>query len=247
MNPTIYMIKLLLLVCLVTGVGIASEAKIDKLLEQLSQRVYRKSYEKLNAIEKEKIVQNYDKRERIYVLASKAGLHNTGDYKEHMIMVGKEYAMHLFLQKHREGIVISKKEIQNYYDAHKQDYTTVHAYTLVRKNKEDLDAYLRVLQSTSKDKIEETFVALAKEHSQHPKKEKGGDMGFLGYTTMVKPFGQEMFALRNNTYTLKPFKTVLGWHIVYVKERKYTPLEKVKKSIEDILRAKKYKEWFSTL
>ena len=247
MNQTIYTIKLLLLICLSIGIATAEETPKVKMLEQLSQREHRKPYEKLSAIEKEKIVQNYEKRERIYALAHKEELHHSSAYKEYMQMVGKEQAMRLFLQKHRDGITIGKKEMQNYYDAHKQDYTTVHAYTLVRKNKEDLDAYLGVLRLASKDKIEETFIELAKKYSQHPSKEKGGDMGFLGYTTMAKPFGQKMFALKNNTYTIKPFKTVLGWHIVYIKERKYTPLEKVKKSIEDNLRAKIYKEWFSTL
>jgi parvulin-like peptidyl-prolyl isomerase len=229
------------------GICIAEETKKDKVIEQLSQREYRKSYENLNTIEKERIVQNYEKRERIYILGTKAGMQESSKYKEHMEMVGKEQVMRLFLEKHRDGIVISKKEMQSYYDAHKQDYTTVHAYTLVRKNEKELDAYLKVLKSSSKAELEQTFITLAKKHSQHPNKEKGGDMGFVGYTTIVKPFGKETFALKDNSYTIKPFKTVLGWHIVYAKEKKVISFEKVKKSIEDNLRTKTYIEWFKAL
>ena len=243
----IYTIKLLLLVCISASTAIAEETKIDKLLEHLSQREYRKSYENLTTIEKEKIVQNYDKRKRIYALARAAELHNSSAYKEYMQMVGKEYAMRLFLQKHRDSIVVPLKDIQSYYDAHIQDYTSVHAFTLVRKNKKELDAYLKILASTDDAKLMEAFTALAKQHSQHPRKDKGGDMGFIGYTTIAKPFGKEAFSLKDNTYTTHPFRTVLGWHIVYVKERKIIPFKEVKKKIEDTLKFNIYKKWFSAL
>ena len=241
------MIKVLLLVCLSINVAIAEEKKIDKLLEQLSQREYRKSYENLNTAEKEKIVQSYDKRKRIYALASAEKLHKSNAYKEHMKMVGKEYAMRLFLQKHKESIVVPLKDIQGYYDTHIQNYTFVHAFTIVRKNKKDLDTYLKVLALTDEADLIEVFSTLAKKHSQHPSKDKGGDMGFIGYTTIVKPFGKEAFSLKDNTYTSHPFKTILGWHIVYVKERRITPLKEVKKSIEDNLKVNIYKKWFSAL
>jgi parvulin-like peptidyl-prolyl isomerase len=174
-------------------------------------------------------------------------MQESSKYKEYMEMIGKEQVMRLFLEKHRDGIVIDKKEMQSYYEEHKQDYTSVHAYTLVRKNEKELDAYLEVLKSSSKAEREKTFIMLAKKHSQHPKKEQGGDLGFVGYTTIVKPFGKEAFALKDNSYTLKPFKTVLGWHIVYAKEKKVISFEKVKKSIENTLRTKAYREWFKVL
>jgi parvulin-like peptidyl-prolyl isomerase len=247
MKQTLQVAQAIVLVCLCSIALMAKEIPKEKLLEQLSHRYYMKAYENLKPMEKEKIVQKYEKRERIYTWASKAGIQSSDAYKEYMQIVGEEQAMRLFLQKHREGIVISKKEMQSYYDLHKQEYTRVHAYTLVRKNKKELEDYLKVLRSSSKENLEQTFMHLAKKYSQHPKKAKGGDMGFVAYNTIVQPFGEKVFALKSNNYSNKPFKTVLGWHLVYVKERKMVSFEKVKKVIEDTLISKRYMEWFKSL
>ncbi len=247
MKKTPQVIQAILLVCLCTITLMAEGSPKEKILEQLSHRYYMKAYDKLKPTEKEKVVQKYEKRERIYAMALKANIQSSDAYKEYMQLVGKEQAMRLFLQKHRDGILISKKEMQNYYNLHKQKYTRVHAYTLVRKDKKDLEGYLKILQSSSKKDLEQTFIDLAKKYSQHPRRARGGDMGFVSYNTIVQPFGEKAFALKANTYTKKPFKTILGWHLVYVKERKMIPFEKVKKGIEGILKTKRYREWFESL
>ncbi len=236
---------ILIILCSMTLV--ASETPKEKLLERLSRMKYMKSYSDLTAQEKKKIDSRYSKRERIYLLATKAGMQNTDKYKEYMKIAGEEYAMRLFLQDHKSNIVINEKDIQNYYDKHIQDYRRVHAYTIVRKDKKDLEEYLKILQSTTPQKLEQVFTDLAKKYSQHPRKAKGGDLGFIAYRTMVRPFGEKAFALKENSYTKKPFKTTLGWHLVYVKEQKTISLKKVKKSIKNILISKKYKEWFRSL
>lgn len=53
--------------------------------------------------------------------------------------------------------------------------------------------------------------------------------------------------LKEGSFTHKPFHTALGWQLVYVKEKKVTPLNKVKDSIKSILTEKKYRKWFKTL
>lgn len=241
------MIKVCVLLLISTGLLAAEESYRDKMLEKLSQKQYHKSYSSLNTTQKEQVENNYDKRARIYTLAKKANIEQSSAYEDHMKMLGKEYAMRLFLQQHRENISITVQEMKMYYNLNKRDYTTLHAYTLVRSQKEDLGAYLKVLKSTPKEALEKTFITLAKAHSQHPRKSVGGDMGMIGYNTMAKPFGEKAFALEDNSYTTTPFKTVLGWHIVYVKMRKVTPFQKVKKRIEENLKAKKYKKWFGEL
>jgi parvulin-like peptidyl-prolyl isomerase len=72
-------------------------------------------------------------------------------------------------------------------------------------------------------------------------------MGFVGYSSVVQPFGKEAFALKENSFCQKPFETTLGWHALFVKEKRVTPLQKAKNRIEAILRRQKYKKWFETL
>ncbi len=236
-----------ILLCVLSLQAMAGDTQKEKLLNQLSNRTYMKDYKSLKSAQKDAILEKYNKRERIYNLASKSGVQNSDEYKEHMKIVAKEHAMRLYLQKHRAAIKVSKKELQDYYDAHKRDYTQIHAYTIVRKNKKDLQKYLKILKKSSQKKLEKTFKDLALKYSQHPAKAKSGDLGFIAYNTMVQPFGVEAFALKVNSYTKKPFKTVLGWHLVYVKERKIYSLEKMKKNIEGILISQKYREWFKSL
>ncbi len=216
----------------------AEDTQKEKILEQLSQRTYMKEYKSLKSTQQVSILEKYKKRERVYSLASKAGVQDTKEYKEYINMLAKEYTMRLFLQKHRDAIVISQKQLESYYDAHKRDYTLVHAYTIVRKNKKDLLKYLAVLHKSSQKNLEETFKTLALKYSQHPAKTRSGDMGFIAYNTIIEPFGEKAFALKDNSYTKEPFKTVLGWHLVYVKNKKLIPLEKVKDSIKAILLSK---------
>jgi parvulin-like peptidyl-prolyl isomerase len=61
---------------------------------------------------------------------------------------------------------------------------------------------------------------------------------------MVQPFGKEAFRLKENEMTELPVKTILGYHVIYVEERKVKPLEEVQAEIENVLREKKYREAF---
>jgi len=243
-------VQVMVLLLLSQNVAQAKEIRNDKVLEKLSHMKYMKSYKELQPAQKEKIIQHHEKRERIYALATKAGIQKSDVYKEYMLIVRKESAMRIFLQKHREGIKVSEPEIKEYYKNNIRNYTAVHAYTIVRNNKEgekDIQSYIKQLEQTPKEKQFALFQKLAKKYSLHPKKSLGGDMGFVGYRTIIQPFGKEAFALKDGTFTHKPFHTALGWHVVYVKERKITPLEKVKASIEVTLRGEKYREWFEKL
>ncbi len=243
-------IMLVIVLFLCHNTLIAQDRFKQKELDGLSSLRYYKKFDSLNYIEKKTILQKYNKREHIYLLATKAGVQKTDVYKEHMKLIGKEQAMRLFLTNHRQNIKITKPQMKTYYEKHIRDYTSVHAYTIVRNNKkgkQNIQSYIKQLEQTPKSKQFVLFKELAKKYSLHPRRSKGGDLGFIRYGTMVQPFGKEAFRLKEGTFNHKPFWTTLGWHIVYIKERGITPFVKAKKNIEDILRSQKYKKWFNTL
>jgi len=58
-----------------------------------------------------------------------------------------------------------------------------------------------------------SFEKLAKEASNCPSSEKGGDLGFFGKGQMVKPFERKVFDMDVGDVS-KPVKTEFGYHLI---------------------------------
>lgn len=63
------------------------------------------------------------------------------------------------------------------------------------------------------EKDEGTFEEMAKEHSEGPSGDDGGDLGFFGRGKMAKPFEKKAFELDVGEIS-DPVKTEFGWHLI---------------------------------
>jgi peptidyl-prolyl cis-trans isomerase C len=65
-------------------------------------------------------------------------------------------------------------------------------------------------QATAKDA---DFAALAKQSSEGPSKDRGGDLGFFGRKQMVPAFDTAVFSMKKGEVSA-PVRTKFGWHII---------------------------------
>lgn len=144
-----------------------------------------------------------------------------------------EVALGAILQKlERQGVTVSEKEMQEYYETNKNDMTQIRArHILVDTEKEAADLKSRIDAG-------EDFAELAKEYSKDGSAAQGGDLGFFGKGRMVQPFEDAAFALKVGEVS-DPVKTQFGYHLIKVEERKVPTFADVAPEIKEELTRQK--------
>lgn len=113
------------------------------------------------------------------------------------------------------NIKVSDDEVESFYKENEDKFVTpsqVKASHILVKEEEKIN------QISDKIKAGESFEDLAKENSNCPSGQNGGDLGFFGKGKMVPEFETAAFALGLNEIS-EPFKTDFGFHIVKVTDK----------------------------
>ena len=138
-----------------------------------------------------------------------------------------EIVISLSLEKHL-GKDIDDKKIKAYFDENKAAYDGSErraSHVLVDTREMKTDAELaQALEKIKKVKAEvdsgKDFAEVAKQYSDCPSKDKGGDLSFFKRKgQMVEPFAAAAFALKVGQLS-DPVKTPFGYHIIKVTEIK---------------------------
>jgi peptidyl-prolyl cis-trans isomerase C len=165
--------------------------------------------------------------------------------------VEKEQAIQQWIEKNfLEKSTISEEETKAYYDGHPEMFVqpeSVRArHILIKVDPKAADTE----KATARKKIEEIqkklkdggdFEALAKELSEDPSRERGGDLGYFTKGRMVKPFEEAAFSLPVGQ--VSPIvETTFGYHLIEVLDRKpegKTSYEDAKERIRQVLKNEK--------
>jgi peptidyl-prolyl cis-trans isomerase D len=163
---------------------------------------------------------------------------------QYMVFRPKEY---------RDKVEVSEEEIKTYYEVNIDDFVMqkqVRARHILIKVSPDADpqgveeARKRAEEILARAKKGEDFVSLAKQYSEGPTAEKGGDLGYFPRGRMVKEFEEAAFSLNPGELSTV-VRTQFGFHIIKVedvKEERTQSLDEVRKSIESTLRDQKAQE-----
>jgi len=74
------------------------------------------------------------------------------------------------------------------------------------------------------------FAELARQHSNGPTSDRGGNLGWFQAQQMVEAFGKALKSLEKGQYTSQPVETRFGWHVIKLEDVR----DKEKPKFEDI-------------
>jgi peptidyl-prolyl cis-trans isomerase SurA len=155
----------------------------------------------------------------------------------------------------RSNVVVSDKEIEEYYAANKEKFGDEKENLKIRQilfvAPED-DSQKPAVEDRARDIMQrinrgEDFAQLAKEFSEDPSRQFGGDLGYISVGSALKEIEEEAFTLKTGEVS-KPFWSPAGLHIIKLEDRiKGEGIERVRDRINAILFQKafelKYHEW----
>jgi peptidyl-prolyl cis-trans isomerase D len=132
--------------------------------------------------------------------------------------------LHFNPDAYKSDVRITDEQISDYFNSHPAEFKTekrVKARHILFKAGEEADEATSESQKAQAMKIYEMaktgkdFSDLAKQYSEGPSKDQGGDLGWFTRDRMVKPFSDKAFAMAQDEIS-EPVRTSFGWHIIKV-------------------------------
>jgi peptidyl-prolyl cis-trans isomerase C len=195
-------------------------------------RLNRRSRQALDDPERlRQFVENHVLARLIFREGERRGFADDAEIERQVNDLKRRLVIQKVMQEHQSAPV-TDEEVQAYYDAHPQEFTTDRvkaSHILVKEEALAKDLHAQLSKDPAK------FEDLAKEHSiDRSNSSKGGDLGFFGRGRMVKEFEEAAFALGEDGQISDPVQTRFGYHIIKRTGRedgKPKPFDEVKNQI----------------
>ncbi len=142
-----------------------------------------------------------------------------------------------------EEVTVTDEEIKDYYELNPDEFKepkTVEARHIlfttgpdstpeeIEEKKKKAEEVLEMARAEGAD-----FGELAKEYSEGPSKDRGGDLGAFTKDRMVKPFADKAFSMEAGEIS-EPVKTQFGWHIIKVEKVNEASEQSLEEAAEEI-------------
>ena len=155
----------------------------------------------------------------------KQGFNDEGELRDYI-----EQSLYFF-KATTEGLEVTDKQIKDYYEQNKALYTEIRASHILVDDESKAKEAIKELDKGSE------FAEVAKKQSTDTvSAEQGGDLGYIsGQSQELDPtFLASAMKLKKGEVS-EPVKTMFGYHIIKVTDRKETPLSEVKDQIKRAL------------
>lgn len=175
----------------------------------------------------------------LFIEAKEKGLDKEEDFIKALEKTESSLLKTYAIGKLLKDAVPTEEEVLNFYNEHSEEFDSkkqVEASHILVEDKEKADEIYEKIKSG------EDFSKLAKNFSNCPSKENGGNLGKFGQGQMVKEFDEVVFKMEKGEIS-KPVKTQFGYHIIKLEEvypEKRNSLEDVKDQVYG--QAKRFKE-----
>lgn len=173
-------------------------------------------------------------QEMLYIDALEKGIDQEQEFIEEMEKMKYEKLKEYSAKKIIDSVSISEEALKEFYDQYKENFKTGEAVRASHILVQDKDQAQEILNEIKNGK---DFAEAAKEYSECPSKDNGGDLGLFGKGQMVPEFEAAAFSLKIDELS-EIVQTQFGYHIVKVTEKqepKSLNFEKVRGQIEDHL------------
>ena len=204
------------------------------------------NYSMMTQEQQQKVVNQLIERELYLGVAKREGIENDPQFSKELEKVKENLMLDMWMKKRLDNIKISDRAIWNYYQTHDREFhhsAMASARHILVSTKAEAKEIIVELERSSN--IKEKFIELAKSRSTGPSAKNGGDLGWFPKDQMVPEFSNAAFALNKGEITHTPVQTPFGWHVIYLTDKKPAgkiEFNKVKKSIENSLKLKKFQE-----
>ncbi|MFA6137962.1 MAG: peptidyl-prolyl cis-trans isomerase [Sulfurimonas sp.] len=174
------------------------------------------------------------------------------EYEKVKERIKKELAIQVWQKKELDKVVVSEKELKEYYDKNKEEFNekeSVHARHILVKTEEEAKAVIAELKSLKGEALKNKFIETATAKSTGPTGEKGGDLGYFAQGQMVPAFNDKVFSMEVGTITAEPVQTQFGYHVIYLEDKKpetARAFTEVKSFIDQRLKMEKFKTVMKT-
>ncbi|MDO8453709.1 MAG: peptidyl-prolyl cis-trans isomerase [Sulfurimonas sp.] len=195
-------------------------------------------------------------KELVFADAKETGILKSKEFEEEYEKVKerikKELAIQVWQKKELDKVVVSEKELKEYYDKNKEEFNekeSVHARHILVKTEEEAKAVVAELKSLKGEALKNKFIETATAKSTGPTGEKGGDLGYFAQGQMVPAFNDKVFSMEVGTITAEPVQTQFGYHVIYLEDKKpetARAFTEVKSFIDQRLKMEKFKTVMKT-
>jgi parvulin-like peptidyl-prolyl isomerase len=201
-------------------------------------------YKSLNPRQKREVLNKLIDRELYLEMAKKEGIEKDPLFAKELEKLKENLMLDIWMKRSVEKIHVSEREAKDYYFSHLEKFyrpALAHARHILVSTREEAEEIIDKLRRSSN--LEKKFIELAKSLSTGPSAKNGGDLGWFSKDQMLPEFSNATFALRRGEITHVPVKTIFGWHVIYLIDKKRegeVEFSKVKDNIIQTLKLQKF-------